>query len=275
MCEDRGPWCLRPGRIRSTIAALVASARGIPLFFRASPRTPLRSLGIIALDVLHRLRRARRLPSVTVRRLSLFLDFQGCANAEWDDKPLSRTHYDTLRARLIDEGLGPCIESYLHHLQVLESTRPAAGGTLDGFDDIRRYREAVARLSLQTAAAIALSPPSSTRIVTAADCDGDSDVDLLVRVLIQCQVVDDVLDYETDMSAGLPSFLTACAPVAQSLALTDRAVRGYLSEGLRGTGPAVFPFRVALLGSTAITMVVLRAALWRYRRDHAWKWGNA
>ncbi len=263
------------GFLRDTLAAGFALLRNAPLFLRASPGTPLRVLGIVALDTLHRSRAGGTLPLVTIRRLSLFLNFQGCANAEWDDKPLSRMSYATLRAQLTAEGLGPCIDAYLDHLRTLESSRPAVGGDEDRFDEIRQYREAVARLSVQTAAAIALAPPESRRAVTSADCDGDCDVDLLARILVQCQAIDDVMDYDADMAAGLPSFLTACGSVGQALDLTGRAVANYGTVHGYGREAPLLPFRVALRACTWLTRLVVRMARWRHRRDPALTWGNA
>lgn len=258
-----------------SLAAGFALLRNTPLFLRALPGTPLRVLGIVAFDTLHRSRTGRRLPPVTVSRLALFLNFQGCANAEWDGKPLSPSGYATLRAQLTDDGLGPCIDAYLQQLRMLESTRPAVDGNEDRFDEVRRYREAVARLSVQTAGAIALASRVSGHVVAAADCDGDRDVDLLARVLVQCQVIDDVLDYNADLAAALPSFLTACGSVSHALELTGRAVEEYGVVDVREHEAPLVPFRVALRVCTWLTRLIVRTARWRHRRDPALTWGNA
>ena len=52
--------------------------------------------------------------------------------------------------RLVQAGRGTCIEAYLSRLQELESRRPAIGGDHRRFDEVRSYREDVARLSLAT-----------------------------------------------------------------------------------------------------------------------------
>ncbi|MBK9241510.1 MAG: hypothetical protein IPL75_14895, partial [Acidobacteria bacterium] len=85
----------------------------------------------------------------------------------------------------------------------------------------------VARLALATAAAMALNPDGREQDRGEAT---DADVDTLFRILMQCQVIDDVLDYAEDASAGLPSFLTASASLSQALDLTADAARAY-AEG--------------------------------------------
>jgi hypothetical protein len=49
----------------------------------------------------------------------------------------------------------------------------------------------------------------------------------LFRIAMQCQVIDDVLDYAYDRSAGLPSFLNTGEALPQALARTCRAATSY------------------------------------------------
>ena len=125
---------------------------------------------------------------------------------------------------------------------VFESGRPSIGG---GFDDARAYREAVARLSLATLTAIALRE-------TQRD---DDDVDILLRMALLCQVIDDALDYREDLAAGLPSYMTSMASWSEALESTARAARLY---GSRGAG--VFPLRIALGLVSAAAQLTLRLA---------------
>ena len=76
---------------------------------------------------------------------------------------------------------------------------------------------------------------------------------------MQCQIIDDVLDYAEDVSAGLPSFLTASASLPQAMDLTARAARHYASRQ-RSSGSGVFPLRMALCVVTAVTKLVVRVA---------------
>lgn len=253
----------RPGPVRASAVAARCLLRGLPLFLRAPPGTPLRVLGIIAFDTLHLLRTGQPLPRRRIRELAMFLDFQGFANAEWDLKNVCRTEYQRIRQQLETAGLSSCVEAYLGRLGLLEGRRPSIGGDHRRFDEVRSYREAVARLSIATTAAIALHDGSLDEGIRAAE--RDDDVETLSRILMLCQVIDDVLDYAEDLSAGLPSYLTACASLSHSMASTRAAARSY---GARHGGTAddvVLPLRLSLWVITAVTTLVIRAASWRYR----------
>jgi drug/metabolite transporter (DMT)-like permease len=108
------------------------------------------------------------------------------------------------------------------------------------------------RLSLATIAAIALNAESLEEAVRATH--GDSDVAALFHMAMQCQIIDDVIDYKEDLSAGLPSFLTASASLPQAVALTAEAAQSY------STSHGVFPLRVALSVITSVARLVVRVA---------------
>jgi hypothetical protein len=232
--------------------------RGLPLFFRAAPGTPLRVLCIIALDTVHVLRTAQRLPRKRCKQVATFLDFQACTNAVWDGKYLCGAEYRSLRQRLEKAGLELWITEYLSRLGELESRRPSLGGDRQHFDDVRSYREAVVRLSLATITAIALKAECLDDAMRATDCD--SDVAALFAMAMQCQIIDDVLDYREDLSAGLPSFLTAAASLPQAMALTAEAARSYAASREGSAGGGVFPLEVALCVITAVTKLVIAVA---------------
>jgi hypothetical protein len=227
-----------------SLVSIACLLRGLPLFWRAAPRTPLRVLGIIALDTLHVLRYSRPLSRRRISELALFLDLEGCANAAWDQKPRCEEEFEAIRQRLEHAGLGSCLDTYLAQLRELEGHRPSIGGDRRRFEEVRAYREGVARLSLSTAAAIALGPgyPRDHR-----------DVDTLFRTLMQCQIIDDVLDYDEDVAARLPSLLTATASLPLGFELTAASVSQYAAGG-----QGVFPLRVALAVITAATKLVVR-----------------
>ena len=249
--------------MRASLVSVGCLLRGLPLFFRAAPRTPLRVLGIIALDTLHVLRHGQPLPPKRICELALFLDFQGCTNAAWDHKDLCEPEYQAIWQRLEKAGLGSCIEEYLGRLRALESRRPSIGGDRGRFDEVRSYREAVARLAIATAAAIALNAECREEDIRTAH--EDSDVETLFRILMQCQIIDDVMDYPKDLSAGLPSFLTAAASVPQAMALTAQAARHYGGSNSRSSKNGVFPLRLALYVITAVTKLIIRVAPRRSR----------
>ena len=256
-----------PGARRGPLRACLVSAgcfiRGLPLFFCTAPKTPLRVLGLIAFDMLSVLRHSRPLPRARVGELAMLLDFQGCTNAAWDGKEQCDAECQVLRQRLDEAGLSLCLEAYLGRLRDFESHRPRVGGGDGRFDEVRSYREAVARLSIATAAAIALSRECGEDIIRTADCDPD--VDTLFRILMQCQIIDDVLDYREDLAAGLPSFLTVSASLPQAMALTAGAARSYAARGDSSSGDAVLPLRMALRVVTALAKLVVRGGDRRYR----------
>lgn len=260
-CEVRDLECAvlaaRRGWLRESVVSAACFLRGLPLFVASQPKTPLRVLGIVAFDTLHVLRRSRWLPHKRISDLAVFLDFQGCANAAWDRKDFCQAELARNRQRLEDAGLGACIDAYLHRLGELESRRPPVGGNRVRFDEVRSYREAVVSLSIRTAAAIALNDGRFDGVA-----QDDYDVDTLCRVLMQCQIIDDVMDYAEDRSAGLPSLLTASASLSEAMGMTAEAVRAYGSGSSRD---AILPLRVALGVFTVVTMIVVRGARWRLR----------
>jgi hypothetical protein len=244
------------GQLRTSLVTAACCLRGLPLFFRASPKTPLRVLGIVALDILHVLRHARPMSRKQASDVALFMDFEGCTNADWDRKDVSETEYRTLRQRLEQSGLGWCIDEYLSRLRELERERPPVAGDYRRFDDVRAYREAVVRLSLATVTAIALPADSVDEGLRATHCNRD--VDTLFRIAMQCQIIDDVLDYREDLSAGLPSFLTAAVSLPQAMAWTADAARRYASRDQRSSNNGVLSLRIGLAIVTAVTKLVVR-----------------
>ena len=232
--------------------------RGLPFFFRAAPKTPLRVLCLIALDTVHTLRYAQRLPREKREQLAAFLDFQACTNAVWDGKNLCVAEYQALRQRLEKAGLGLWITEYLSRLGDLESRRPLLGGGGQYFNDVRSYREAVVRLSLATIAAIALKAECLEDAMRATNCDRDLVV--LFGMAMQCQIIDDVVDYRDDLAVGLPSFLTATASLPQAMALTAEAARSYAASRAASAGGSVFPLEMAFWVITAVTKVVIAVA---------------
>jgi hypothetical protein len=248
----------RPGPLWAALVAITRLLRGLPLFVCGVPATPLRVLCIIALDTIHVLRYAQPLSRRRRQELGTFLDFQACTNAVWDRKQVCTVEYQALRQRLENAGHGGWITEYLHRLGELETRRPPVGGDRHRFDDVRSYREAVARLSLATIAAIALNAECLEDAIRSIH--HQSDLAALFRMAMQCQIIDDVIDYREDLSAGLPSFLTASASLSEALALTADAARSYGARPWWSRGGAVFPLEAARYVLGAVTMLVVAVA---------------
>ena len=99
--------------------------------------------------------------------------------------------------------------------------------------------------------------------IQASGCD--QDLEALFPIVMQCQIIDDVLDYTQDVTAGLPSFLTASGSLPQAMALTAGAARDYAASDVLSSASGLFPLRVALYAVTAVTKLVVRLAHRRYR----------
>ena len=232
-------------------------------------------LCIVALDTIHVIRHSQPLSRHKRKQLATFLDFQAWTNAAWDRKPLCVSEYQALQHRLETAGLGSWIIEYLTRLRELETRRPSVGGDRRHFNDVRSYREAVVRLSLATIAGIAMNATCLDEGIRATH--GDRDITTLFRIAMQCQIIDDVVDYRKDLGAGLPSFLTASTSLSQALALTVAASRSYASgesggaaflgvsevEGRRperSESDDLFPLRVGLYVVSAATTIVAGVA---------------
>ncbi len=229
--------------------------RGLALLLSGRPRTPLRVLCIVAFDTLAVLRHGKRLSPPELKMLAALLDFGACANAAFDHKRECRQERRVTRGLLEEAGIGSHVAEYLRRLGRLESGRPRPGGNRWQFQKVSLYREAVIRLSLGMVATAARATPCLDEAVAATH--GDGDLNLLFRIVMQCQIMDDVLDYAQDRAAGLPSFLTACQSLPQALEATQRAARGYADDRHMARAADVFPLRAALFLVSMSTRLVV------------------
>lgn len=247
------------GTVRAACSSLACLLRSIPLLFRAVPATPLRVLCIVALDTIHRCRHSVPLSRRRRDDLSILLDFQAHTNAVWDGKPHRPSQFQALEEQLDAAGLSSWVREYRERLRHLETGRPTLDGGVHRVDAVRAYREAVVRLSLATVAGIALHARHVDEAVEATHADAD--VAALFHMAMQCQVIDDVLDYAEDHASGLPGFMTA-APLPHALASTACAVRSYGRRDTQGAG--MLPLRLALRVLTTFAALAVRAARWTY-----------
>ncbi|HVX13014.1 MAG TPA: hypothetical protein VHC22_17655 [Pirellulales bacterium] len=238
-------------------------ACGLSFVASSRPKTPLRVLCLMAFDTLHMLRESKPLPKPTLRKLATLLDFAACANAAFDGKDYSRRECrETLRL-LEEAGIRAFVVEYLQRLWDLESSRPLPGGDDWRFRKVGSYREAVARLSLGMVAAAANDSLCLEEGIRATYCDPH--LEILFRIVMQCQIIDDVLDYAQDTSARLPSFLTAAESLPRAFELTRLAALGYGDQrDLPRTGDS-FPLRQALYLVATCTKLVIALGRWRSR----------
>jgi len=249
--------------ISTTLIATISTVRGLSLLPSGSPGTPLRALCIAAFDTLHAIRRGKRLPTSELRVLAALLDLGACANAAFDHKAGRRRESRGTPHLLEEAGIGPTVAEYLRRLGDLESVRPSPGGDRWHFQNVSSYREAVVRLSLGMIATAACGDQCLDKAIVATY--GCGDLNLLFRIAMQCQIIDDVLDYPLDRSAGLPSFLTACKSLPQALELTRQATRGYAGDRRVARAADVFPLRAALFLISTCTKLVVSLRRWECR----------
>jgi len=247
--------------ISSILTAVRSLVRGLRLFLSARPKTPLRVLCIMAFDMLHMRRHATPLPMRKLRTLAALLDFGACANAAFDGKDCCQHECRVTLQLLEDAGLRSSVVEYLQRLQDLECGRPLPGGDNWQFQKVSLYREDVVRLSLAMVAKAANGNQCLDEEIRATY--RDADLNILFRIVMQCQIIDDVLDYSADAFAGLPSFLTAAPSLGQSFELTRLAALGYADDrGLLRTGDVVC-LRLALRFVSTCTKLAIAVARWR------------
>lgn len=251
---QREPVARTHGAVTSSLVAFYCATRSLPFLFASIPKTPLRVLCLIAFDTRHTLRTSALLSCERLRVLATFLDLAASENAALDRKEFDSVAYRSNLQQLEQAGMSLELKDHLRQIRELEERRPLAGGDDRRFDEVRLYREAVARQHLSMAASIArrhsydLSPRHE-----------DGDMEMLFRMVMQCQILDDLLDYRKDVSFGLPSFLTASASLTESINLTAEASQEYRCLTDHPRLPNTFPFRAALLVVSVLTRLAIRS----------------
>jgi hypothetical protein len=233
----------------------------LPLFFAARPRTPLRVFCIMALETASSLRRSGRLSAVRIRTLSLLLDYGAQMNAALDGKSVCPEDSRKLRSRLCEANLTHAADEYFRRIQQLELNRPAAFGDRTQCEQTRVYREDVARLSL------GIISQHSFEYATLDDglraTQMDNDLSVLFRIIMQCQIIDDVFDYSRDVDRGLPGFLTASNDLFDSFETMSDAAKQYSNAGTAAGDPDLFAFRTTLFAVSAIARIMITLGRWR------------
>ena len=194
---NRERWKALYAGISSILIAVVSIVRGLSLFMSARPKTPLRVLCIMAFDTLHMLRHAKRAADASNSEC-----WQHCSISEPAPMRLSITrmccrHECRATLQLLEEaGIRSSVVEYLRRLSDLESRRPLPGGDHRQFQKVGLYREAVVRLSLEWWPRQPMATSASTR--ESARPTAMADLNILFRIVMQCQIIDDVLDYSKD-----------------------------------------------------------------------------
>ena len=251
------------GRIASMLIAATSFLRALPLFIAARPKTPLRVLCIVAFDTLHVLRTSNRLPVQRIRMLAALLDFGASANAAFDRKKFCPEEFRCTRQLLEEAGIGSTVDEYWRRIQELERRRPCPGGNRLDAQRVRTYREDVVRLSLGVLTATAFARESLQDGIHAIHAE--EDLAVIFGIVMQCQIIDDVMDYSKDVTACLPGFLTASESLLEAFELTSLATLCYASDRGEARSGREFPFRFALFAVSAIAKLLINLGRWRQR----------
>jgi len=210
----------------------------------------------MAFDTLHMRRHSKPLPVTKQRMLAALLDFGACTNAMSDNKQYCREEIRLTRQILDEAGLNSFVEEFLRRHWELERRRPSTLEQDWQFHRVRAYREAVVRLLLGMVATTAIGEGCIDEGIRSTY--GDDDLKILFRIVMQCQIIDDVLDYSEDMSTGLPSFLTASESLPEALKRTHQAALGYADNRDLPRSDDVFPLRVALFLASACAKATIK-----------------
>ena len=90
---------------------------------------------------------------------------------------------------------------------------------------------------------------------------GEADMDMLFRLVMLCQITDDIMDVAVDTRRGVPSFLTAMDVKSDSLSRTYLAAGHYARNDQTSQLSRLFPFRIAVA-----TVFRVASAVLAYRR---------
>ena len=92
--------------------------------------------------------------------------------------------------------------------------------------------------------------------------------EIVFKTVMQCQIIDDVIDWKKDERLGLPSFVTATHSQEQSLAMTRQAAAGYADTKRRARMEEALPFEIGLRIVSVCARLTIAAARRRPTRSH-------
>jgi len=194
--------------------------------------------------------------------LSALLDFGGCTNAMIDDKDFCREELRGTRQILDEAGMTPFVEEFMRRLWELEGSRPSRLEDTWQFHRGLSYREEVIRLLLGMVATAATDKLDLEDGIQSTYCNDD--LNILFRIAMQCQIIDDILDYSKDISAGLPTFLTVSESFPAAIQQTHQAACRYADSRDLARSGDVFVLRIALFFASTSAKLMIRLARRRF-----------
>lgn len=218
----------------------------VPLLFQHKPGTPLRVLCIFALDYVRQQHSDGSLSKEQISALSDLL-FQGAEfNARIDHKSIPQPSASNTPG----PSQSQLINDYVTKIKALECDRPFPGCSSAV---VHEYRERVLVTSLGAAAAVAFRLDGVNEGV--AMLDREPRLQALTAIVVMCQIVDDAIDYESDLALGLASYLTC----ESSLEAAIKAAQDRVKQlPLPSCDPAIFTAGVFMMGVTQLGLAASR-----------------
>lgn len=191
-------------------AAASALAMSLRFFATARPGTPLRAASLIAIDAVLR-GRGKSLKPDQRRAVIEAMELGALLNDRFDGDLYPKQKLRSAVSWFQNSSSRELVKNYAKLLRHYERDRPQRE---EGLTAITRYRENVNRLSLAMLWALA----TNTSLESAQrEVHSDNSLQLLFRIIMQCQLIDDVLDIRKDRLRSLPSLATTRDVSALSL----------------------------------------------------------
>ena len=248
------------GRTRAFWLASVSIARSIPLLLSRRPRTPLRVLCIAAFDTIRCVKYRKKLSSHQTSSIAALLDLGALANDLWDDSRLQVTEFRHAFEELENLGCRELVDEYLAKLQVAEANRPLCDGDHYNHVRVRSYRESVVTTSLEAVSAVAFG--NDRKVFPQSQFRTSKEFQIVFRLVMVCQIIDDTVDATLDRQRNLPGFLTSTSDSASNLATATKAAQDYASLPAELTAPHLFPFRLMIRTVSWLARALLLCRSW-------------
>jgi hypothetical protein len=230
--------------------AMAAVAMNLRFFAARRPGTPLRVLSLIAISTVLR-SRGIVMPPQQRRAVIEAMDLGARLNDRFDGDACDAEELRESVACFKKSAHREVVWNYAKRLRRLVRTRP---GIAESAVAVRRYREAVNRVSLAVLWALA----SQRNLADAElDIEREPDLKLLFQMVMQFQLIDDVLDARQDRCRSLPSFATGQGVTTTSL---DELVADYADEKpIRFDRNFCLRVALGMIAASARAVIAIRA----------------
>lgn len=217
--------CGVPVIFRHIIAALVRTLRCRLIY--GHPRSALRFLCVASLCAVYQLRVGKPVTQNGLTTLAATVDLGASINRHFDHKGFEREQC-VKNCRLLRKlGQTDLWRDYIWLIRQSEQNRPNC--QLGSFEEIHRYREQIARVSLGVL--VTASGWTDTVQGGIRSLDREPLLNKLFHLVMLIQALDDILDYHADRLLNLPSLLHCCKPVNQVLAELKHKVEHHKLAG--------------------------------------------